>query len=147
MHTVVCIIMLRLALLSTCILVHSVGCTDEASLTDSNAQLTMGKSISDTAEAGTTREYPLAIHATPEQPVSFDVVATALEDANVRVQVYGPEHDGDRKLLVAGGISQPRGNVELNAEAIEDGEHLIVVGSFDLKTNTAYELAAYCSDC
>lgn len=147
MHTVVCIIMLRLALLSTCILVHTVGCTDEASLTASNAELRIGNSIHDTADVGTTREYPIGIHASPESPITFDVVATAFDNSSVRVQVYGPEHDGDRKLLVAGGISQPRGNVELNAVAIEDGEHLIVVGSFELKTPTTYELAAYCTDC
>jgi hypothetical protein len=50
-------------------------------------------------------------------------------------------------VLGAGGYAQPRGNVELTVEASAIGEHLIVVGSFELETATEFTIRTACWEC
>lgn len=103
--------------------------------------------VSGNAAAHGRRVYPIWVAGSASAPVPLDVVALAADDADVRVAVLGPLRDGERPVLAAGGYAQPRGDVEISTELVTTGEHLIVVGAFDLARASAFDLATYCDAC
>lgn len=100
-----------------------------------------------TAAASGRAIYPLWIAGHAGAPVTFDVVATADGDRSVRVAVLGPLVNGTRAVLGAGGYSAPNSNVELSVDTTTSGEHLVVVASHDLATETFFHLTATCDGC
>ncbi|CAN5890535.1 hypothetical protein BH11MYX3_BH11MYX3_37790 [soil metagenome] len=99
------------------------------------------------AATGGRRVYPVWLAGSVTTPVTLDVTATAMDGDDVRIAVLGPLRGGSRAVLGAGGYAQPRGNVELTVDATTSGEHLIVVGSFDLARDTMFHVGTHCWDC
>ncbi|MBA3540574.1 MAG: hypothetical protein H0T79_13270, partial [Deltaproteobacteria bacterium] len=91
--------------------------------------------------------FPVWLAGTDATPLALHVVATADVDSNVRVALLGPLVDGKRMVLGAGGYSAARAAIDLLARTTEAGEHLVVVGSFELATETSFTVATYCDGC
>ena len=112
------------------------------------ATLHVGEATPGSAGAHARTVYPLWLAGSPAAPLALDVAVTAEDGRDVRVAVRGPiTGDGTRPVLGAGGYAQPRGNVELTIEATATGEHLIVVGSYQLATPTEFTVRTTCWDC
>ncbi|CAN5872987.1 hypothetical protein BH11MYX2_BH11MYX2_39210 [soil metagenome] len=109
--------------------------------------LHVGGRVARQADANERSVFPVWLDGSEESPISLDVVATSTNDDSVRVALLGPLHDGIRDVIAAEGYSQPRGDVEITADVTTKGEHLLVVGSFELATPTEFTLGAYCYDC
>ncbi|MEO7096123.1 MAG: hypothetical protein ABI175_22870, partial [Polyangiales bacterium] len=109
--------------------------------------LHVGERATGRASAHGRRVYPVWIAGTETAPVPLDVIATAIDGDDVRVAVLGPIEGDDRPVLAAGGYAQPRGNVEMTVEITTTGQHLIVVGAFDLARETTFDVHAHCETC
>lgn len=109
--------------------------------------LHVGERTTGRAPAHGRRVYPVWIAGTESAPVPLDVIATAADGDDVRVAVLGPIEGGDRRVLGAGGYAQPRGNVEMTVDITTTGQHLFVVGAFELARDTAFEVHTHCETC
>src|SRR5690606_30857720 len=59
----------------------------------------------------------------------------------------GPlEADGTRAVLAADGYASRKRSARVSLDLATSGEHLVVVGSYGLLTDTFYELSATCND-
>lgn len=144
----------------------SLGCTDDASdlelaaeadlgadtgkadgAWDAAPTLHVGEKVYGHASAGGRRVYPMWLAGTTDAPVALDIVASAQNEGDVRVAVLGPIENGTRKVIAAAGYAAPRANVEMSVDATSRGEYLVVVGSFELATETGFELGTYCPGC
>ncbi len=115
---------------------------------DTAPTLHVGERVFDSAAVNGRRVYPVWIAGRPGAPVTLDVTATAAEgDYNVRVAVLGPLRNGTRAVLGAGGYATPKGNVEIGLSVVSSGEHLIVVGSHNLSSETWFHVQTHCDDC
>ncbi|MBA3464717.1 MAG: hypothetical protein H0T46_32590 [Deltaproteobacteria bacterium] len=97
------------------------------------------------AAANGRRVFPIWLAGSAAAPLPLDVVALANSGDDVRVAVLGPLRAGSRAVIAAAGYSQPRGNIEMSLEITTSGEHLLVVGAFDLARATAFSIAAHSS--
>lgn len=97
------------------------------------------------AAANGRRVFPIWLAGSEATPVPVDVVALANDGDDVRVAVLGPLVGGSRAVIAAAGYAQPRGNIEMSLEIATSGEHLIVVGAFDLARATAFSVTAHSS--
>lgn len=95
------------------------------------------------AAANGRRVFPIWLAGSESAPLPLDVVALANDGDDVRVAVLGPLSGGSRAVIAAAGYAQPRGNIEMSLEVTSSGEHLIVVGAFDLARASAFSIAAY----
>lgn len=124
---------------------------DEAASTDGAwdvaPTLHVGERTTGRASAHGRKVYPVWIAGSEAAPVALDVVATAVDGDDVRVAVLGPIEGADRRVLAAGGYAQPRGNVEMTVDITTTGQHLIVVGAFDLARATVFDVHAHCETC
>ncbi len=115
---------------------------------DTAPTLHVGERKLDHAAAQGRRVFPVWIAGRPGAPVPLDVTATAVDgDYSVRVAVLGPLRNGTRAVLGAGGYATAKGNVEISLSVATAGEHLIVVGSHNLSTETWFNLQAHCDGC
>ncbi len=114
---------------------------------DVGPTLHVGERLRGHAAVHGRRVYPVWIAGTSAAPVPLDVVATAADGSDVRIAVLGPLRGGARPVLGAGGYAQPRGNVELSIDVATAGEHLIVVGAFDLASESTFTVATHCETC
>lgn len=156
--------MLRLA--SFVALVSLVACTDDVSEIDLAAEadlgavggkadgawdtaptLHVGESVYGRASTGGRRVYPMWIAGTNDAPVALDVVARAIDGGNVRVAVLGPIVNGQREVVAAAGYAAPRANIEMTVDATKRGDYLVVVGSFELATESNFSVATHCPGC
>jgi len=99
----------------------------------------------DIAGAGTRRVHSIWIAGSDDDHVALDLVARANEGDSVRIAVLGPAVDGVRPVLAADGYTSRKSVVAVALDAATAGEHLVVVGSHRLATDTTYELSASCS--
>lgn len=159
--------MLRLAsFVASSLLVSLVACTDSVSDLELAAQadlgaasgkadgawdtastLHVGEQVYGHASAGGRRVYPMWIAGSDATPVALDIVARATTDDNVRVAVLGPLKNGTREVIAAAGYSAPRASIEMTVDATDRGEHLVVVGSFELATETGFQISTHCPGC
>jgi hypothetical protein len=110
--------------------------------------LHVGERVFDHADVNGRRVFPIWIAGRPGATVPLDVTATAVDsDYNVRIAVLGPLRNGTRAVLGAGGYASPKGNVEISLSIATAGEHLIVVGSHNLSTETWFNVQAHCDGC
>ncbi|MBA3817727.1 MAG: hypothetical protein H0X17_02465 [Deltaproteobacteria bacterium] len=110
--------------------------------------LHVGERVFGSATAGGRRVYRVWIAGRIGDSVPLDVQATAADaTSSVRVAVLGPLVNGQRAVLKAGGYGSPLSNVELSLQVKTAGEHLIVVGSHALATETSFHVETECVDC
>lgn len=110
--------------------------------------LHVGQRVYGHARAQGRRVYPVWLAGSDEAPVALDLAATARAGGDVRVAVLGPlDAGGGRAVIAAAGYAAPRGDLDLTVETTARGEHLIVVGSFALATETHFDLATSCESC
>lgn len=109
-----------------------------------------GARVFDGATAAGRRVHPLWLAATPATPTSFDLEVRAADGHDVRVAVLGPLANNARPVLAADGYASRKRTVSVHVDSTLTGEHLVVVGSFNLQTQTYYDVVARCptpADC
>ena len=114
---------------------------------DTAPTLHAGERVHGHASANGRRVYPMWIAGTAAAPVALDIIASAHGEGDVRVAVLGPINNGTRQVIAAAGYASPRANIELTMSSKERGEHLVVVGSFELATETDFAISTHCSSC
>ena len=108
--------------------------------------LHVGAAMFDRAEARSRRAHPMWIAGSPAAPVPLQIDATAADaSGTVRIAVLGPLVGGKREVLAAMGYATPVHAAKLTVNVAATGEHLVVIGSYALATETGYTLAAACS--
>ncbi len=108
--------------------------------------LHVGESRFDQVVAGDRRVHALWAAGSPEQPIAIDVTVEAAEESGtVRVAVLGPLRDGQRQVVAADGYTAAKRRVELAARLTDSGQHLVVIGSFGLATDSTYQAAVRCA--
>jgi hypothetical protein len=80
-------------------------------------------------------------------PVPMTFTAHGNGSDNVRVAILGPLDHGTRAVLAADGYASPKHDITLSLDVATRGEHLVVVGSWNLATSTVYSLTASCDNC
>lgn len=101
----------------------------------------------DYAGANERRIHSLWIAGSNMNRVPLEITARAQDGFNVRVAVLGPIVNGKRAVLAAAGYSSAQTDVTIALDVATRGEHLVVVGSHNLATETSYELTATCGNC
>lgn len=114
---------------------------------DTAGTLHAGEQVYGRASAGGRRVYPMWIAGSEDAPVALDIVASAFDDGDVRIAVLGPLVNGTREVVAAAGYAAPRANIEMTIDAESSGEYLVVVGSFELATETGFSLRTRCGGC
>jgi hypothetical protein len=79
--------------------------------------------------------------------VTVTISATASPGDTVRIAVLGPVTNGTRPVLGADGYATERGEVSVTLPVTTSGEHLVVAGSYNLASETFYDLLAECDSC
>lgn len=105
----------------------------------------VGEGRFDTAAVGGRRVFPMWIAGTPSSPVTIDLRATATAGHDVRITVLGPLVNGKRVVLGADGYATRDSDVGLRVKIRTSGEHLIVVGSYELASETFFDVSAHCA--
>jgi len=101
--------------------------------------------LHDSASAGSRRVHSLWVSGSNNNRVPLTIAAQTSDDYDVRIAVLGPLTNGTRAVLGADGYSMRKHAVSVSIDVAEPGEHLVVVGSFGLATDTFYELTAACT--
>ncbi len=115
---------------------------------DTAPTLHVGERVYGYASTGGRRVYPVWLAGTSSAPVTLDIVASAQREGDdVRVAVLGPLKNGAREVIGAAGYSTARTDIELTVSSKARGEHLVVVGSFDLATETSFSVSTHCRTC
>ena len=108
--------------------------------------LHVGETEVDVAAAGDRRVHSLWAAASAEAPIAIDVVVDAADESGtVRVAVLGPLRDGQRQVVAADGYTTAKNRVALAARLTDSGQHLVVIGSFGLETDSAYQAVVRCA--
>jgi hypothetical protein len=108
--------------------------------------LHVGETEVDLAAAGDRRVHSLWAAASADAPIAIDVVVDAAEESgSVRVAVLGPLRDGQRQVVAADGYTAAKNRVALAARLTDSGQHLVVIGSFGLQTDSAYQAVVRCA--
>ena len=106
----------------------------------------VGDSEFDFVAAGDRRVHAVWVDASADVPMSFDLsVEAAEESGSVRVAVLGPLSDGQRALIASDGYSEAKQQIDLPIRLTESGQHLVVIGSFALATDSAYRAEVRCA--
>jgi hypothetical protein len=101
----------------------------------------------DAAGAAARRVHSRWVDGSATSPITLTRVARANEGQDVRIAVLGPAVNGTRPVLGANGYSSAKRDVTLTLPITTSGEHLVVIGSYNLASETFYDLAATCSSC
>ena len=72
--------------------------------------------------------------------VPMDITANAQDGESVRIAVLGPLANGVRPVLAADGYASQKRSAHVTLSVSKPGEHLVVVGSYNLATATSYQL-------
>lgn len=108
--------------------------------------LHIGDGQFDQVAAGDRRVHSLWAAGSAADPIAITVTVEAAEESGtVRVAVLGPLADGQRQVIAADGYTAAKHTVELAARLTESGEHLVVIGSFGLASDSAYTAAVRCA--
>ena len=100
----------------------------------------------DTAAAGGRRVHSLWIDGKSTSKVSVTLRADASDGYNVRIALLGPlRANGTRATLAADGYTSAKRSVSISTNLSTSGEHLVVMGSHALATETFYTLSASCT--
>lgn len=112
------------------------------------ATLHAGTSLHEFAGAGSRRVHSLWVAGNDDSRVALTLAATASgEDDDIRIAVLGPvDGSGTRPVLAADGYSSRKRAAIVSLDMATTGEHLVVVGSYGLLSETFYELSATCND-
>lgn len=97
----------------------------------------------DRAAAGMQHGHSLWLSASNMNRIGITISARAVDGDSVRLVVLGPSGE----LLGADGVAEPLRNATVTLEIATPGEYIVLAGSHDLATATAYELTATCSGC
>lgn len=101
----------------------------------------------DAAGANERRVHSIWINGSTASPVTLTFTAKANEGQDVRISVLGPIVNGQRKVLGAAGYSSATRTATITLPVKTKGEHLIVVGSYNLASDTFYRLSSKCTSC
>ena len=108
--------------------------------------LHIGDGQFDQVAAGDRRVHSLWAAGSAADPIAITVTVEAAEESGtVRVAVLGPLADGQRQVIAADGYTAAKHTVELAARLTESGEHLVVIGSFGLASDSAYTAEVRCA--
>ncbi|MBA3821577.1 MAG: hypothetical protein H0X17_22025 [Deltaproteobacteria bacterium] len=107
--------------------------------------LHVGARVFDSAQLGGRRSHPLWVAGRTTSPVKLDFTVTAAPGYDVRIAVLGPLTNGARAVLGADGYASRKTTVKLSLPVKTTGEHLVVIGSYNLLRETAYDLVARCA--
>jgi hypothetical protein len=111
---------------------------------ESSTTLHEGMRIFDHASANSRRVHSVWISGSNMNHVPFVVDARATDTNSVRIAVLGPLVNGARAVLAADGYAQEKRDASVTLDISQPGEHLVVVGSYNLATDTSYDLHASC---
>lgn len=100
----------------------------------------------DFANAGTRRVHSIWVAGTSASRVPLTITATTSDDDDVRIAVLGPlDANGARAVLAADGYAARKHAVSVSLNVATSGELLVVMGSYNLASDTFYELSASCT--
>lgn len=108
------------------------------------ATLHEGTSLFDHASANARRVHSLWVAGSNMNHVPMVIDASAVAGSSVRIAVLGPLVDGARPVLAADGYTSRKRTASVTLDVSTPGEHLVVVGSYNLTTDTSYDLSASC---
>jgi hypothetical protein len=111
------------------------------------ATLHEGSALFDRAGANSRRVHSLWSAGSNMNPVPLVIRADAEVGHSVRIAVLGPLVNGVRPTLAADGYTINKRSAVVTVNVKKPGEHLIVVGSYNLASETFYTLDASCNDC
>jgi hypothetical protein len=97
------------------------------------------------AAANGRRVHSLWIAGTSTSRVPMTITARAAAGHDVRIAVLGPLKNGARPVLAADGYASAKQTATASLQVATSGEHLVVVGSYNLARETFYTLDAACS--
>lgn len=103
--------------------------------------------LNDYAGDGERRVHSLWIAGSSSNHVPLTISALAAEGHDVRIAILGPLVNGTRAVLAADGYSSRDHSVSVDLDIATHGEHLVVVGSYNLASETSYDLVASCDNC
>ena len=103
-----------------------------------------GTSLFDFAGANARRVHSLWISGSNMNHVPMTIDATAVAGSSIRIAVLGPIVNGARPVLAADGYTSRKRNAHVTLDVSKPGEHLVVVGSYNLASETSYTLSASC---
>lgn len=109
------------------------------------ATLHQGSELFDRAGANSRRVHSLWVAGSNMNPVPMVIRADANDGYSARIAVLGPIVNGVRPTLAADGYSSKKRSAAVTLDIKKPGEHLIVVGSYNLATETFYTLDASCT--
>ncbi|HEX5057903.1 MAG TPA: hypothetical protein VFV99_01030 [Kofleriaceae bacterium] len=109
------------------------------------ATLHDGSHLFDFAREGTRHVHSMWVAGSNNNRVPLTIAAHTDIDHDVRIAVLGPlADDGTRAVLAADGYATRKQTVSVSVDVAQPGEHLVVVGSYNLASDTFYDLAAAC---
>ncbi len=123
----------------------TVGAKADAPGWETAATLHAGTGISDFAAAGSRRVHSLWVSGRANDRVSLTIAARTSNDYDVRVAVLGPLTNGTRAVLAADGYASRKRAVSVSLDVAQAGELLVVMGSYNLASDSFYELSATCN--
>jgi hypothetical protein len=98
------------------------------------------------AGTGSRRVHSLWLAGSASSKLPVTLVANAGQGYDVRIAVLGPiGANGLRPVLAADGYASKKSRVSISLNVATHGEHLVVLGSYNLASETFYELAATCT--
>jgi hypothetical protein len=103
-----------------------------------------GTQLFDHASANSRRVHSLWVSGSNMNHVPLVVEARASDTYDVRIAVLGPIVNGQRAVLAADGYAQRKRDASVTLDISQPGEHLVVVGSYNLASDTYYDLHATC---
>lgn len=103
-------------------------------------------SLFEFASAGARRVHSLWVAGSSTSRVPLTIAASTSDDNDVRIAVLGPiDGNGTRPVLAADGYSSRKHSVSVSLNIATSGELLVVMGSYNLASDTSYELSASCT--
>jgi hypothetical protein len=107
--------------------------------------LHVGEERFDRAGVNGRRVHAVWADGRPGAPIPLDVTVTADEGGSARVAVLGPlRANGTRAVLASAGYARPLRSVRVTPRLTASGQHLVVVGTFDLASESGYRVLARC---
>ena len=121
--------------------------TDGPAAWDVAPTLHVGARVFEGARASGRRVHPLWLAGKPQSPLAFDIEVRGASGHDVRVAVLGPLRNGARPVLAADGYASRKTTATVQVSTKATGEHLVVIGSYNLATETFYDVVARCPSC
>ncbi len=108
--------------------------------------LHIGDALFDLVAAGDRRVHALWVDGSEADPIALDISVEAAEDSGtVRVAVLGPLQGGQRAVIAAAGYTSAEHTIELAARLTDSGQHLVVIGSYQLASDATYRATVRCA--